>query len=43
MKAGFGAVWLPTAIASKIPGAAKEWTWQWVNDAWKGWGRGLLK
>src|SRR5439155_13610412 len=27
---GFGAVMLPDALARKIPGAPKEWTWQWV-------------
>lgn len=27
---GFGAVWLPKALAVKLPGAAREWGWQWV-------------
>jgi hypothetical protein len=30
---GFGAVALPDALARKIPGAPKEWTWQWVFPA----------
>ena len=30
---GFGAVMLPDALARKIPGAPKEWTWQWVFPA----------
>ncbi len=29
-QAGFGAVWLPKALAVKFPGAAREWGWQWV-------------
>ncbi len=28
--AGFGAVWLPKALAVKYPQAAREWIWQWV-------------
>ncbi len=28
--AGFGAVYLPHALATKLPGAAKEWKWQYV-------------
>ena len=27
---GFGAVYLPDALARKYPGAAKEWKWQYV-------------
>lgn len=27
---GFGAVYLTHALASKLPGAAKEWKWQYV-------------
>ena len=27
---GFGAVALPDALSRKYPGAAREWTWQWV-------------
>jgi integron integrase len=30
VEAGFGSVFLPTAIARKYPGAAKEWAWQYV-------------
>jgi integron integrase len=30
---GFGAVALPDALARKYPGAAREWTWQWVFPA----------
>jgi integron integrase len=27
---GFGAVWLPDALAVKYPGAPRAWGWQWV-------------
>ncbi|MGA0612327.1 integron integrase [Caldimonas sp. KR1-144] len=27
---GFGAVWLPDALALKVPSAARSWGWQWV-------------
>jgi integron integrase len=27
---GFGAVWLPKGLGVKLPGAAREWGWQWV-------------
>ena len=27
---GHGAVWLPDALARKLPNAAREWTWQYV-------------
>jgi integrase len=27
---GFGAVWLPDALARKYPNAAREWSWQYV-------------
>jgi integrase len=27
---GFGAVWLPDALARKYPNAAREWGWQFV-------------
>ena len=27
---GFGAVWLPHALDRKYPGAAREWSWQYV-------------
>ena len=30
---GFGAVWLPFALARKYPAAAREWTWQYVFPA----------
>lgn len=30
LAAGFGAVFLPTAIERKLPGAARDWAWQWV-------------
>ena len=30
---GFGAVWLPDALARKYPGAAREWVWQYVFPA----------
>lgn len=30
LAAGFGAVWLPHALATKYPGAPRAWGWQWV-------------
>jgi integron integrase len=33
LRAGFGAVAMPDALARKIPHAPKEWTWQWVFPA----------
>ena len=30
---GFGAVWLPFALARKYPSAAREWGWQYVFPA----------
>jgi site-specific recombinase XerD len=30
---GFGAVWLPDALARKYPNAAREWVWQYVFPA----------
>ncbi len=30
LAAGFGAVWLPDALAVKFPRAAQAWGWQWV-------------
>lgn len=33
LRAGFGAVWLPDALARKYPGAAREWGWQYVFPA----------
>jgi integron integrase len=33
LAAGFGAVWLPGALARKFPGAARQWSWQYVFPA----------
>lgn len=33
LNAGFGAVWLPDALARKYPRAAREWGWQYVFPA----------
>jgi integron integrase len=33
LRAGFGAVALPDALARKYPNAAREWGWQWVFPA----------
>jgi integron integrase len=33
LEAGFGAVWLPGALAHKYPAAAREWAWQYVFPA----------
>jgi integron integrase len=30
LRAGFGAVWLPDALAVKYPSAERAWGWQWV-------------
>lgn len=30
LREGFGAVWLPDALARKYPNAAREWAWQFV-------------
>jgi integron integrase len=30
LAAGYGAVWLPNALARKYPGADREWCWQYV-------------
>jgi len=30
LREGFGAVWLPDALARKYPSAAKEWPWQFL-------------
>jgi integron integrase len=30
---GFGAVWMPDALAVKYPNASKSWAWQWVFPA----------
>lgn len=33
LAAGFGAVWLPDALARKYPNAARDWAWQYVFPA----------
>lgn len=33
LAAGFGAVWLPDALARKYPHAARDWAWQYVFPA----------
>ncbi len=33
LAAGFGEIPLPGALARKLPGAAREWAWQWVFPA----------
>lgn len=33
LRDGFGTVWLPTALARKYPGAARNWSWQYVFPA----------
>ena len=33
LAAGFGAVWLPNALARKYPNAARNWSWQYVFPA----------
>lgn len=33
LQAGFGAVWMPVALARKYPGAALDWAWQYVFAA----------
>jgi integron integrase len=33
LRAGFGAVWMPAALARKYPAAAREWCWQYVFPA----------
>ena len=35
LAAGYGAVWLPNALARKYPRAACEWAWQYVFPAAK--------
>lgn len=37
LRLGFGEVWLPDALARKLPAAAGEWTWQWVFPATSRW------
>jgi integron integrase len=33
LRAGYGAVWLPAALARKYPNAAREWHWQYLFPA----------
>jgi len=33
LDAGFGAVWMPFALARKYPSAPREWAWQYVFPA----------
>jgi integron integrase len=33
LRAGFGEVWLPDALARKYRGAAREWAWQYIFPA----------
>lgn len=33
LEEGFGAVWLPSALERKFPGAARAWSWQYVFPA----------
>lgn len=33
LDAGFGAVWLPDALARKYPNASRDWAWQYVFPA----------
>lgn len=33
LASGFGSVWLPDALARKMPASATEWGWQWVFAA----------
>jgi integron integrase len=35
LRAGFGRVALPDALAMKYPNAAQDWTWQWIFPAAK--------
>jgi integron integrase len=35
LRDGYGAVWLPSALARKYPRAAREWAWQYVFPAAK--------
>jgi integron integrase len=37
LAAGFGQVWLPDAIARKLPNAARQWRWQWIFPATSRW------
>jgi integrase len=33
LRSGYGAVWLPHALARKYPAAPREWRWQYVFPA----------
>ncbi len=33
LRAGFGKVWMPDALARKYPNAARDWSWQYVFPA----------
>lgn len=35
LEAGFGEVWLPSALARKYPSAGREWGWQYLFPASK--------
>jgi integron integrase len=37
LQEGFGRVWLPHALARKLPAAATDWRWQWVFPARTRW------
>ncbi len=37
LAAGFGSVFMPTALARKFPNASKEWIWQWAFPATSRW------
>jgi integron integrase len=37
LKDGWGAVFMPDALATKYPSAAKSWPWQWVFPAGSRW------
>ena len=37
LRLGFGEVWLPDALARKLPSAAAEWIWQWIFPATSRW------
>jgi integron integrase len=37
LRLGFGQVWLPDALARKLPNAGGDWIWQWVFPATSRW------
>lgn len=37
LQEGFGAVWMPDALARKLIGAERDWGWQWVFPASSRW------